>query len=130
MPKVRIKHKNYNVSRMEKVFLRVYRESSLKSNDGACLYCYEPLNYRNVTADHRVPKSKGGLNRQVNIDGICHPCNQAKGSLSKAEYINIISSFPSGMHINYVFAWSRRRINLQINRTCKRLKKVFGLKDL
>lgn len=130
MPKVRIKHRNHNVSRLEKVFLRVYREDSLKKNDNACLYCYEPLTYRSVTADHRVPKSKGGLNRQDNIDGICQPCNQAKGAMSKAEYINIISSFPVGMHIGYILAWSRRRINLQINRSCKRLKKVFGLKDL
>lgn len=40
-----------------------------------CHYCGEV----STTADHVVPRAKGGTNGQWNLVPACTPCNQAKG---------------------------------------------------
>lgn len=50
-----------------------------------CQYCYEYYEDRNLTLDHVVPKSKGGLNTWTNIVTACKECNQKKGNKTPAE---------------------------------------------
>ncbi len=46
---------------------------------GRCFYCGKRLTWKTKTADHVIPKSKGGPGRTWNLVLSCHPCNQAKG---------------------------------------------------
>lgn len=109
------------------MFIKVYREDSLRENEGQCTFCHDPLNYKNVTADHRHPKSKGGLNQKTNIVAACEPCNKAKGSMSEAKFRKLIKTFPSGQDMKFIMAWSRRKLNLQTNRSINNIKKYFGM---
>ena len=45
-----------------------------------CAWCGKPIAAEEVTADHRVPRMKGGRHTARNIVASCEPCNVAKGS--------------------------------------------------
>lgn len=48
-----------------------------------CFYCGKDLTPMTTTADHRVPKSKGGQVAVANIIGCCLACNMAKADTEK-----------------------------------------------
>lgn len=50
---------------------------------GLCAYCGMA---RPLTADHRIPLSRGGTNDIGNILPACRPCNASKGRLTEGEY--------------------------------------------
>lgn len=58
-----------------------------------CLRCSLPLSgvckRPSQTADHVVPRSKGGSNKDLNLQGMCYPCHGRKtageGNAAKAE---------------------------------------------
>lgn len=118
--------KKRTYSTLNRSFLKVYREESLKEHDGKCTFCYEPLTYKNVTADHRKAQVKGGTHRKDNITAACFECNQTKGSMSESAYRKAIKS-PSGRNIYFLMAWSRRKINLQTDRSINNIKTYFGM---
>lgn len=45
---------------------------------GKCVYCKRPLKTQEVTFDHLIPKSKGGMNGWSNFVCSCVPCNTKK----------------------------------------------------
>jgi 5-methylcytosine-specific restriction endonuclease McrA len=45
-----------------------------------CVYCGQQLPAGQLTFDHVVPRSKGGLTRWENIVTACHSCNRRKGN--------------------------------------------------
>lgn len=45
--------------------------------DGNCCLCCGALD--NLTIDHIIPLSKGGLDHPTNMQTLCQPCNLAKG---------------------------------------------------
>jgi 5-methylcytosine-specific restriction endonuclease McrA len=49
-----------------------------------CVYCKTEYN---LTRDHVIPLSKGGLNRIDNIVLACFECNQAKGDMLPLNFI-------------------------------------------
>lgn len=119
-----------NRKKLENAFIKIYREESLVKNDSKCVYCREPLTYRCVTADHVTPKSEGGLNQKENIVASCRDCNQAKASMPKGKFTKLLNSpFPSGQPVSIMMAWSRRRINLQTERSCKKILASVGRKE-
>ena len=50
-----------------------------------CQYCYKHHDDRELTLDHVIPKSRGGLNTWTNIVTACKDCNQKKGNKTPAE---------------------------------------------
>ncbi len=53
-----------------------------------------------ITKDHIIPKSKGGLDRVLNMQTMCYPCNKAKGSTCpgyEKEYI--VGVLPNGKEL-------------------------------
>ncbi len=122
------KHKSSS-KKLDRAFIRVYRENALREQDFKCVYCYERLNYRTVTADHIKAKSKGGNNGEDNIDAVCSPCNKAKGSMTKSQYGVMISVQPRCLPIEYTLAWIRRRLNLQILRAERNILASVGRYD-
>lgn len=118
---------NRKLQKLDTSFRRVYREEALKQQHFECRYCFEPLTYKSVTADHFEPKSKGGLDRKENIVPCCLSCNRMKGSMTANQYMNRIKHFPKGEPIEWLIKWSNRRVNLAASRSVKRISEMFGV---
>lgn len=103
-------------TKLDLAFYRVTREEARTEQHSQCFYCYEPITFKTATADHVVPRKAGGTNAKQNIVACCEPCNAAKGSMSKAAFVKLIKSFPKGLSYAIILTWSRRRINLALNR--------------
>lgn len=52
-----------------------------------CYYCRTPLNQKNLTFDHRIPKILGGPDSIWNLVPACKRCNEEKGSLTDVEFL-------------------------------------------
>lgn len=52
-----------------------------------CVYCGSELKPKSAELDHRVPRSKGGLDAAVNLQWLCKPCNRAKGEESHEAFV-------------------------------------------
>lgn len=53
------------------------RRSVMERDGWRCRYCGSN---RELTIDHIIPKAKGGRNTQDNLQVLCEPCNQEKGT--------------------------------------------------
>ena len=51
---------------------------------GFCAGCGQHFQPRNLTIDHRVPKSKGGTDHRSNLQLLCGACNSMKGDRPQA----------------------------------------------
>ncbi len=58
-------------------------------HEGKCAYCGTLCN---LTADHKIPLSRGGTNSIDNILPACKSCNSSKGALTREEYLKRMSS--------------------------------------
>jgi 5-methylcytosine-specific restriction endonuclease McrA len=57
-----------------------FRKRVLFNRDNwTCQYCNKKLFHHNVTIDHVLPKSKGGVTSWRNCVASCKPCNKRKG---------------------------------------------------
>ena len=63
---------------------------------GPCIYCSVPLDWRNISLDHRVPTSRGGSNTKDNFQFVCKSCNRMKSSFMPDEYLKLLDVFPKG----------------------------------
>jgi 5-methylcytosine-specific restriction endonuclease McrA len=61
-------------------------ERVLVAGDRKCAHCSSP---DNLTADHIVPLSKGGVNAEWNLQPLCHMCNSLKGASLTGATINV-----------------------------------------
>lgn len=60
---------------------------ALFARDGhLCLYCGHSFAPRQLTRDHIVPLSRGGLSVWSNLASACRPCNQRKNNRTPAEW--------------------------------------------
>ena len=56
------------------------RKNILLRDRNACQYCGIVLTAGELTLDHVVPRSRGGLSTWENLVACCHPCNRRKGN--------------------------------------------------
>jgi len=61
---------------------KYYRSGVFKRDNYTCQYCGAK---NNLTVDHIIPRSKGGVNSWKNCVTSCHPCNSKKKNLSLEE---------------------------------------------
>ena len=54
-------------------------------DDFTCQYCYKKFSTKDLTFDHLIPKSKGGITTWENVVTSCSICNWTKGSKSLNE---------------------------------------------
>jgi site-specific DNA-methyltransferase (adenine-specific) len=47
--------------------------------EGKCSGCRQRFDYRNMTIDHIIPRSKGGTDDDTNLQLLCGACNSTKG---------------------------------------------------
>ncbi len=75
--------------------VRFSRETIYARDRGQCQYCHRPVMRRDVTYDHILPKSRGGLTLWENIVIACRPCNQKKGNRTPLEAGMALSLSPT-----------------------------------
>jgi 5-methylcytosine-specific restriction endonuclease McrA len=56
------------------------RKNILLRDRNTCQYCGEVLASGELTLDHVIPRSRGGLSTWENLVACCHPCNHRKGN--------------------------------------------------
>ena len=56
------------------------RKNILLRDRNTCQYCGDVLPSAELTLDHVVPRSRGGLSAWENLVACCHPCNRRKGN--------------------------------------------------
>jgi 5-methylcytosine-specific restriction endonuclease McrA len=56
------------------------RKNILLRDRNTCQYCGVVLHAGELTLDHVVPRSRGGLSTWENLVACCHPCNRRKGN--------------------------------------------------
>lgn len=67
---------------------RLWKEMILARDGYACTYCGSE---ENLTLDHIVPRCKGGARWDSdNVTTCCRSCNQAKGSMSLADFTTFV----------------------------------------
>tara|TARA_R100000008_G_scaffold83831_1_gene69805 strand:+ start:146 stop:646 length:501 start_codon:yes stop_codon:yes gene_type:complete len=63
----------------EKFFsLPCTRKNILLRDENRCQYCAMHFREVDLTVDHVIPRSKGGLSKWNNVVAACKPCNQKK----------------------------------------------------
>ena len=65
--------------------LRYSRSSIFKRDGYMCLYCGKILSRAELTLDHILPKSKGGVSSWLNLVSCCKTCNTLKANRTPAE---------------------------------------------
>ena len=70
------------------------RRDLIVRDGGQCYLCKKGLevNSRDMTIDHVVPISRGGLSTLINMRICCNECNNKKGDLLLDEYLNLLES--------------------------------------
>lgn len=63
------------------------RKRLWKRGRNTCRYCGRILGKGELTADHTKPKVNGGTNNLGNIVPACRSCNQKKGAMSVAKFL-------------------------------------------
>lgn len=58
------------------------RKNILKRDSHRCLYCGSN---KDLTIDHVIPKSRGGMDTWENLATACNPCNNKKGNRTPKE---------------------------------------------
>lgn len=61
------------------VELRRAREALYEAQNGQCAYCGRFLCIAHATLDHKIPRSRGGVNARSNLVVACKRCNTLKG---------------------------------------------------
>jgi len=60
-----------------------------------CTHCKQALRAENLAFDHETPITRGGSFGRANLDEICKGCNAKKGSLTGAEFSDLLSTLAS-----------------------------------
>lgn len=131
---VHLRHQTsrHHAKGIEHVFLKMYRWDSFSQTSGICSYCETRLSRGQATADHSIPRSRGGATSRKNIVMCCEGCNKAKGSLSAGKFRNLLNcrALPAedaAQNSHLVMAWIRARLNKRIKKAERRIKRYVGM---
>ena len=59
---------------------------------GICYYCGGKFNPNELTMDHKIPLTRGGLSEKINIVPACKECNNKKSYLLPTEWDEYLES--------------------------------------
>ena len=81
---IAIRGHGFDISKYSKVALS--NRTLFGRDRHVCAYCGDHFpNYHNLSRDHIVPKSRGGLNTWMNVVTACKSCNGKKGNKTLKE---------------------------------------------
>lgn len=63
-------------------YMKFSKENVFIRDEYTCQYCGKRKKHEELTLDHVVPKSRGGIARWENSVACCKPCNQYKSDLT------------------------------------------------
>ena len=66
---------------------RTHKHTLYGRQEGICSGCQVMFPFRNMTVDHVVPQSKGGIDHLDNLQLLCAACNSMKGAQSQEAFI-------------------------------------------
>lgn len=66
--------------------LRKTRWWQQKTSSGKCYFCGKQTPFKNITMDHLLPLSRGGMSTKDNIVPCCKSCNTKKKSMLPLEW--------------------------------------------
>lgn len=112
----------------ERLWLRVYRADNWRENDRSCEYCGMRLRLHEVTADHVVPRHKGGVTTKENIKPSCKPCNQAKAAMTAAAFKKAIRGPTPDHKIEIHLAHMRWKMERRTEQAVSRIMRLVGVK--
>lgn len=76
-----------NLSERELWRFKTHKHVLFGMQEGKCAGCRSEYHFRNLTIDHREPRSKGGSDHLKNLQLLCNWCNSVKGDRSQG-YLN------------------------------------------
>ena len=71
---------------------KTHRHTLYGKQEGVCAGCQHHFPFRNFTADHIVPRSKGGTDHLDNLQLLCNACNSTKGTIDQAAFVAKLKS--------------------------------------
>lgn len=75
--------------------LKLTRRNILLRDNYKCQYCNKPVNNKNFTIDHIIPRSRNGVNSWENFVVACFPCNIKKRDRTPKEAGMVLLSKPA-----------------------------------
>ena len=113
---------------VERAFTRMYRWDALGEQKMRCIYCRDRITRDNATADHLVPRSRGGTTAKKNIRAACKPCNEAKGNGNPTWFRDRLHApiIPLG-DTSLTCAWIRFRLNRRVEKAERRICRAVGM---
>jgi 5-methylcytosine-specific restriction endonuclease McrA len=84
---------------------RQHADPLLKKQRNQCHYCgqmvsrkYDTSHPLRATLDHRIPRSRGGVNARHNLVIACYACNAAKANKTDVEFVHELLRNPPAAH--------------------------------
>lgn len=69
-----------------------YQKKTIYANgNGRCGICGKPINFEDMTVDHKIPLARGGTDDMENLQPAHLCCNRIKNGLNISELIEKIS---------------------------------------
>ena len=69
-----------HIAKWRRIKVNFSRRNIYVRDNGTCQYCGKPLQHKDITYDHVIPKSQGGLTSWENVVTCCIRCNTKKGA--------------------------------------------------
>lgn len=120
-----------HLAKTDRVFVRMYREEALAGQRMRCVFCKDKITRVNATADHLVPRSRGGRTERKNIRAACKPCNDAKSNGNPTWFRDVLNGpgIPLG-DLRLGKAWIRFRLNRRFEKAERRICRAVGMAPL
>lgn len=114
------------MAKLDRAFMRAWRDDARKDQDGECAYCCDRISTSGATADHVIARATYGKDQRNNIVASCQPCNRLKGHMQVAIFKRMIESPRPGEPIEFRLVNARLRINRALKKFDKTVRRAIG----
>lgn len=95
-----------------------------------CFYCDKSLKFKQITLDHLIPVSKGGVDEIFNIVTCCKTCNKFKGNTLLENYEKIIINLlHKAVNDNMIIGKNIKMDNYRLKEELLKVKKIENITD-
>jgi len=100
---------------------RMWKDSIKSKWNHKCAYCGSN---KEITIDHVIPQSKGGIDTSLNCVACCHSCNKDKGHTQWEEWYKK-QSFFTYERMHDILEWITPKKPIPFNTYKRRRNKVY-----